>query len=215
MTRILYIGRSGSGKTTLMLKNLRDWFDLYPKKKRWLILISPTAPYQDGYQSIKKKINQYYSTINSSITEELLYLATENQNLKKDKQKNITIIIDDLGESSFMKHAQKDNLLNDLVVMSRHVHTNLIFLFQRMKQATNSLRDNADIIYLFRTDDIDQKESFRKSFCSDLDSQQFSKMLKISWDKPYGYLRIDRQDPSKNNYTANSSQTFHQEGKML
>jgi adenylate kinase family enzyme len=212
MTRIVYIGRSGTGKTTLCVEKLKEWFKLVKKKDSELIIVSPTAPLQEIYQGIKKRITKFYSDIDEKVTSELYDICQKNA-LKK-KQKEIVIIIDDLGESNFMKRVTKQNMLNQLIVSARHMKVNLCFLFQRMKQATTSLRDNSDIIYLFKVDDVDQKRNFKNAFCGELTQTQFDHTVQQAWDQPYGYLKIDRRDPHEPKYFLNEEETFPQGKKF-
>jgi hypothetical protein len=199
MSRSVYIGRSGTGKTTLLVSKLKEWMKNVPKKESELIIVSPTAPLQDIYHGIKKRVTKYYSDIDEHVTSELYNICLRNSQ-KKSHQKEIIIVIDDLGESNFMKHSTKKNLLNQLIVTARHMDCHLCFLFQRMKQATNSLRDNSDLLYLFKVDDLDQRKQFKNSFCSNLTEEQFTKLTQQAWEKPYGYLKIDRRDPQSIKY---------------
>jgi hypothetical protein len=84
-----------------------------------------------------------------------------------------------------------------------------------MKQATNSLRDNSDIIYLFKTDDVDQLDDFRKSFCGELDKKTFTDMVKSCWKEQYGYLKIDRRDTMKTQYFSKHGQLTPNEDKSM
>jgi Cdc6-like AAA superfamily ATPase len=213
MSRSVYIGRSGTGKTTLLLTKIKQWMKEVPKKKSLLIVVSPTAPLQEGYQKIKNRIGKYFNEIDENVTTELYNICQENAKKEEKQQKEIIIIIDDLGESNFMKHVSKHNQLNTLIVTARHMKVHLCFLFQRMKQATNSLRDNADIIYLFKVEDIDQRKQFKNSFCSSLSEEEFKKVTDEAWKAPYGYLKIDRRDPQSEKFYLNEKEidpTGHQ-----
>jgi hypothetical protein len=206
MSRSVYIGRSGTGKTTLLIKKIKDWIKQVPKKKSVLIVISPTAPLQEMYQKIAKRITKYYSDIDEKVTSELYNLCLKNAQISENKQKEIIIVIDDLGESNYMKRVNKQNLLNTLIVTARHMKVHLCFLFQRMKQATNSLRDNSDIIYLWKVEDLDQKKQFKNAFCGSLTDEQFTKLVEQAWSKPFGYLKIDRRDPQAVKYFLNEEE---------
>jgi Cdc6-like AAA superfamily ATPase len=213
MSRILYIGRSGTGKTTLMVKKLKEWFKETKKKNTELIVISPTAPLQEIYKGISKRITKYFSDIDEGVTNQIYELCLKNAK-KKTKQKEIVIIIDDLGESNFMKRCTKQNELNHLIVTARHMKVNLVFLFQRMKQATNSLRDNCDVIYLFKVEDVDQKKNFKNAFCGELTVNQFDRLTEEAWREPYGYLKIDRREAHDVKYYLNETETYPQGNKF-
>lgn len=206
MSRSVYIGRSGTGKTTLLISKLREWMKVVPKKKRMLIVISPTAPLQEIYKNIKTNITHYFSDIDETVTSDLYSICQRNAKKPEKQQKEIVIVIDDLGESNFMKRTNKQNMLNSIIVTARHMKVHLCFLFQRMKQATNSLRDNADVIYLFKVEDVDQRKQFKNSFCGALTEEQFVKLTNEAWKAPFGYLKIDRRDPQSVKYFLNEEE---------
>jgi hypothetical protein len=192
MSRTLYIGRSGLGKTYHLTEQLKKTMAKHPKK-HMLVIVSPTAPLQKLYKPFKGKTEKYFSGINDDVTEELEEMVSKNFKKKKGRKTPI-IVIDDLGESNYMKRAQKNNRLNHMIVCARHTGCHLVFLMQRMKQATPSLRDNVDHIIAFRIDDADQRKDFKKAFAGELSDEEFRKVIRHAWSKPYGYVRIDRSN---------------------
>ena len=75
-----------------------------------------------------------------------------------------------------------------------------------MKQATTILRDNADIIYAFKIENTDDRRDFRKTFCGALSDEFFSQLIQSGWDKPYGFVKVDRKDPLKTKYFSKSEE---------
>lgn len=199
MSRHIYIGRSGMGKTHLLTNRLKNVLKGKDAKKYLLIIVSPTAPLQDLYKPLKKHTKYYFPTINERITNEITDIISTNFKKKKGK-KTPLVVIDDLGENHFMKWGKKGNRLNHLVVTARHLGAHIIFLYQRMKQATTSVRDNADVVNCFRIDDKDQLKDFQKAFCSELPDETFQDYTQKAWKENYGYVKIERSDPNNKKY---------------
>jgi len=197
MSRSLYLGRSGLGKTTLMVKKLEEAYNYAGRRKFYTILISPTARYQELYMEHKNYFDFFFEDLDETVTQKLQSITEKNSRKSPKKQKKLIIIIDDLGENTYMKYNKKNNALNTLVVSARHLKCHLIFLFQKLVQATTTLRRNVDYIYCFKLVDSNERNEFWKEFCGDLPEQVFSRLSNKAWDEKYGYLKIDRTDPVK------------------
>jgi hypothetical protein len=213
MSRQIYIGRSGVGKTYLLVQNLLKEFEKN-RGKYLLIIVSPTAPLQKLYEPLREKTNMYFPTLDEGITDELDNIVRKNYKSKKGKRKTPIIIIDDLGENTYMKHKQKQNQLNELVVCARHLGAHIVFLFQRIKQATTSVRDNADIIYVFQQENKEQKAMILKEFAGRVPDEVFYRFCERAWRLPYGYVKIDRTDPNKIRYFEKTKEVVLNKRKM-
>lgn len=203
MYRQLYIGRSGSGKTTLCVKNFRK----LPFDYR-IILISTTDSLQDTWQKIpRKKFITQFDSLNSDVTFEVRRIAKQfwtynrsKKGLKKPIQ--LFIVLDDMGNNSFFKRATTNNMLNTLIIGARHYKAILVALIQRITDSPTNLRDNSEMIYLFRTTNEDCKRMIYKEFSGDLTKEQFTRILNETWKKKYGYVKVDRTEPNTESITG-------------
>ncbi len=164
------------------------------KKKVNLVIVSPSAPKQEQYKPLLPSVKAWYPEMNEDTASDLFEISERNFRSKRKKQ--LIFVIDDLGESSWMKRATKNNRLNELVVTARHNNVHLVFLFQRLNQATPSVRDNADIIISFPLENREARKQFHKQFAGDLTEKQFDEISRRAWGKGrYSYLKIDRRNP--------------------
>jgi len=202
-SRQLFIGRSGTGKSTLINKKIQNFLSYTKNKKQKsnLIFISPTFEYDKAYDPIRKYVEKKAKTVNEEVVGKLYNIVTDKSNRKRNNP--YLIVIDDLGENTYMKYKQKDNLLNELIVTARHNNTHLIWSLQKMKQANTLLRRNADRIYGFKIDDINEKNDFYKEFAGELTPKEFNTISNLTWKEPYNYLTIDRTNPYKTQYFHN------------
>jgi len=167
-----------------------------------VVIVSPTAPMQDKYLEIKRKIVKYHRTMEEDTVGKLYDIAFNywKRNKNRKKKKRLVIIIDDLGENSYMKWVKKGNVLNDLIVGARHFKVYLCFLFQKLTQATGAVRMNSDVIYCFKLENKKERKTFWEEFCGEMEYEKFLKMANVAWEQKFGYLKIDKVDPNEKKY---------------
>jgi len=192
--RRLFLGRSGAGKTYLLTHMLIDILSKIPKNKRVLYIFSPTVYVNEDMKKLAKFANGKATTINDELVETL------RRKLNQAKNKHKFVVFDDMGANVYLKYQKKNNWINDLIIQSRNLNVHLYFAFQKYTQSTNDLRDCADLIYLFKSDNIDEMKKVNKEFCGFIEWKNFSEMLHQCWSKRWGYLLIDRRDSHQNKY---------------
>jgi len=207
MSRNVYLGRSGSGKTTLMVNHLLKQFSRPAKKKYQLSIISPSAPFQPQYRQLKRLTNKYYDHFDEKVASEVYRGITKNALSKRHKVP--VVVFDDLGDDSFFHSAKKNNPVNRAIVGALHYPAHFMFVHQTMTQAPPSVRKNADRIYLFNLESVNDKKDAWKTWAGDIPEEQFNRMADEAWENPYGYLKIDRSDVTNKKYFINKKQ-YHE-----
>lgn len=105
---------------------------------------------------------------------------------------NSIIIFDDVaGESQ--------SNIRDYFAMGRHKQIDAFYLNQTYSKIPKQLiRDNANIIILFKQDDINLRHVYNEHVNTDMTWQQFREMCSQIWQDSYSYLVINK-DCEKNN----------------
>ncbi len=224
MSRTVYLGKTKSGKTHLMLEHMKEWIALNKNKKVLeIILLSPTASKQPKMFFLKPyvifqrdELNEMVSAEVADACEENWYYNNKKTKGKKRKEKVLFIIIDDLGENSFQKNARKNNAFKQLATNMAHFKTcHLLWLLQRMTQATTILRDNVDFVFAFKIKNIDQRKMFWKEFCGDLSEMDFKRLALKAWSQKYGYIFINNIDPNNITYYAKKEKFIINKSGMM
>ena len=171
---VIYIGRKGSGKTYLLMKKLKK----YNKKKTIITLISPTAKLQDMYQENAHLFDKYYSTVDETIIQEIIHERTKNPD------KEAIVVFDDIGSVPYFKREKTE--LQTLINNCRHHKIHVIFLLQRMTQATTTTRDNTDLVFCFKLWSVREIDMFRETFFGLMSKEDFAKFSYRAWNPPDG-----------------------------
>lgn len=171
---VLYIGRRGSGKTMLLLKKLK----LYDLKKTDIILISPTAKLQDTYTKDSHLFKKYYSVLDESIILEII------EEREKNMTKDLILVFDDIGSVPFFKREKTS--LQGLINNCRHHKIHVIFLLQKMTQATTTTRENADLVFCFKLWNQNEIKLFRETFFGLMEKSDFDKFSYKAWNPSNG-----------------------------
>lgn len=83
--------------------------------------------------------------------------------------------------------------------MGRHCNIDSFYLNQTYTKIPKQLiRDNANLIILFKQDDINLRHAYDEHVGTDMSWCQFKEMCSKIWEKPYSYLVINK-DCNKNN----------------
>ena len=171
---VIYIGRKGSGKTHLLMEKLKK----YNKKKTLITLISPTAKLQDMYQENAHLFDKYYSTVDETIIQEIIHERTKNLD------KEAIVVFDDIGSVPYFKREKTE--LQTLINNCRHHKIHVIFLLQRMTQATTTTRDNTDLVFCFKLWSVREIDMFRETFFGLMSKEDFAKFSYRAWNPPDG-----------------------------
>lgn len=113
--------------------------------------------------------------------------------LSPDDAKHDSIIIfDDVA-------CEKQSNIRDYFAMGRHKYIDCFYLNQTYTKVPKQLiRDNANLIVLFKQDDINMKHIYDEHVNTDMTWSEFKNMCSKVWSTPYNYLVINK-DCNKNN----------------
>lgn len=104
---------------------------------------------------------------------------------------NSIIIFDDVA-------CENQNNIRNYFAMGRHKNIDSFYLNQTYSKVPKQLiRDNANLIVLFKQDDINLKHVYDEHVGTDMDWTQFRDMCAKVWSVPYSYLVINK-DCAKN-----------------
>ena len=218
--RALLIGSSNSGKTTLLFRMLLqpgflDYDSLYIFSKslhqtEYKILIKGFMIGLD-----KEDIQQVFEIMNKLGSEADLdtviqYLASEkigkssitisafNSNstipdpTQLDSSKKNLIIFDDVI-------SEKQDKISDFYTRGRHNNTQCFYISQAfMKIPKSTVRENANLIILFKLTDKDVKNVFDTYVSSDMTYKEFKLFCSKVWSESFNFVVIDRFNDDPN-----------------
>jgi GTPase SAR1 family protein len=206
----LYVcGSPASGKTTLMTSLLLS----HPTRK------SPQKPryyyrYFDRVEIVSnslatlplKKFGLPESQVHGQYTDELLNEIT--QDMHDDENYNSLIILDDC-----IRDLSRSKILTKVILNRRHCthnpseegHASLSIWIssQKYNMLPLSLRCNMSHVIVFRTTNKAELNAIKDELMTDLNPEQQDAVLKLAWDRPYGFLFVDVYAPRDRRYFAN------------
>lgn len=179
--RCVICGPSNCGKTNLMIGLL-----LHVDALRFHNLyIYSKSLYQPKYVFLEKVINMVPSVS--------LHKYSENDEVipSSAAKPNSIIIFDDVA-------CENQSNIRDYFAMGRHKNIDCFYLNQTYTKIPKQLiRDNSNLIVLFKQDDINLKHVYEEHVCSDMSWVQFRDMCSKVWKTPYSYVVINK-DCEKN-----------------
>ncbi|XP_073979166.1 uncharacterized protein isoform X2 [Rhodnius prolixus] len=104
-----------------------------------------------------------------------------------EAQENSVIIFDDISMD------EQENI-RKYFSMGRHRHIDCFYLCQSYARIPKHLiRDNANIIILFKQDDLNLKHVYKDHVSSpNISFDKFKQMCNVCWEKPFGFITIDK-----------------------
>ena len=172
--RALLVGPSNCGKTSLLLSLLIDKNGV---KFKNIFLFSKSSN-QLKYQFLKKVIDRVH---------DVSFYHFEDKILDPQCIPNYSVCIFDdvinLPQAS----------IQEIFSMGRHFKIDCFYLAQTYSKIKKQLiRDNANLICLFKMDDMNLKHAFNDHASADLTYSSFKNMCKECWSEPYGFLTINK-----------------------
>lgn len=99
---------------------------------------------------------------------------------------NSIMIFDDVA-------CENQNNIRDYFAMGRHKNIDSFYLNQTYSKIPKQLiRDNANLIIIFKQDDINLRHVYDEHVGSDMSWSQFREMCARIWNTPYSYLVINK-----------------------
>lgn len=179
--RCIICGPSNCGKTNLVIGLL-----LHENGLRFnnIYLYSKTL-YQPKYQYLNKVL--------ALVPDVSFAKYHDNEHILSphDAKPNSVIIFDDVA-------CENQTNVRDYFAMGRHKYIDCFYLNQTYSKVPKQLvRDNANLIILFKQDDVNLRHVYDEHVNTDMSWSTFREMCSKIWCEPYHYLVINK-DCAKN-----------------
>lgn len=180
--RSLIVGPSNCGKTNVMLSLIESPNGL----KFENIYLYSKSLYQPKYE--------YLKTLIKPIKGMGFYTFSDNADvLPPDEAKtNSIMIFDDVA-------CEKQNNIRMYFCMGRHKNIDSFYLCQTYTRVPKHLvRDNANIIIMFKQDEMNMRHVYSDHVSSDMTFNKFSDICRECWSHKYGFLIISKDNDLNN-----------------
>lgn len=89
---------------------------------------------------------------------------------------------------------EQQNIIRSYFSMGRHKHVDSFYLCQTYSRVPKQLiRDNANMIILFKQDELNMRHVYNDHVNSDMSFTNFKSMCARCWMKPHGFLVIAKE----------------------
>ena len=102
-----------------------------------------------------------------------------------DDYKNCTVVFDDM-----LDHNQTE--IHPFFTRGRHENINVYYLSQKYFELPLIIRDNSNIIILFKQTAKTVQNLYNDIAGFDMDYNEFKNLCREAWNKKYSYLKINR-----------------------
>jgi GTPase SAR1 family protein len=174
--RCIISGPSNCGKTNVMISLLQNINGLRFEN----VYIYSKSLYQPKYEYLRNMLNPitglgFYQ-----------YDTCEKIMHPSEAKKNSVFIFDDVACSN-------QSVIRDYFSMGRHNSIDSFYLCQSYTHIPKHLiRDNANMLILFKQDDLNLKHVYDDHVNTDMSFTNFKKICFICWKDEYGFLVIDK-----------------------
>lgn len=185
-------GGKGSGKSTMVLnvlKNKNAYKGFYDN----IILVSPTALRDSKFDKLRQELEEedkYFTNCDDETIETIMKnLQDFNDEFdeKEENRKPHNLIIFDDCLSSLPKSTQKSKF-NELITTSRHLKTSVWLLVQKFNKVNPLIRDQADLISIFKTNNKQELQTIEDSL--NVDKKEFNDLYTFATYEPNSFLHI-------------------------
>ena len=123
------------------------------------------------------------------LTYENLKYVTDiiKEEVEEEPEINNVIIFHDMG--AYLRDHQVKQLLKDLVMNRRHLHTSIFFLCQTYKSLEPDIRKLFSNIFLFKVSKKEMEDIMNEII--EGHKNDIDEIIKLVFDKPYNYLFIN------------------------
>lgn len=175
--RCIIAGPSGCGKTNLLLTLITELNGLRFQN----IYIYAKSLYQPLYRFLE----QVMSGLDGM---EFFSFTTHDDVISPDHVLPHSIMIfDDVS-------TEQQTVIRAYFSMGRHKHVDSFYLCQTYSRVPKQLiRDNANLVILFRQDELNMRHVYNDHVNSDMSFDKFKTMCARCWTQPHGFLVIDKE----------------------
>lgn len=180
-------GRRGAGKSTLALC-LLDSKLAYRKRFKNIFLISPTARTDKKFKRLVDELEEdgkFFEQLNQGNIESILDVI-KSDNEQNDKKNLHCIVLDDVVLDL---PKSKSNILNKLVIESRHHNCTLLILSQKYNAIPTIIRANMDLISFFPSLNTKEVSTFQEDL--NISKELFYKVYNKATDAPNSFLHVN------------------------
>ena len=117
-----------------------------------------------------------------------------------DDYKNCTVVFDDMLDSN------QRELCIHFFTRGRHEDIDVYYLSQRYFELPLIIRDNSNIIILFKQTAKTVQNLYNDIAGFDMDYNEFKDLCREAWNKKYSYLKIDRLNDDEKYTICNESE---------
>lgn len=172
--RAIICGPSNSGKTNVMLSLLIDPNGL----KFQNVYVYSKSLYQDKYKFLERVLKRVPGVNFHGFTDN--DAVVEPENTRPDS----IFIFDDVA-------CEKQDKIRNYFCMGRHNAIDSFYLCQTYSKVPKQLvRDNSNMLVLFRQDDMNLKHVYDDHVNTDMTMEKFKSICSECWKDKYGFLVI-------------------------
>lgn len=174
--RCIVSGPSGSGKTNIVFNLLFD-----PNGLRFEnVYVFSKSLYQPKYKFLEKAIPKEVGFFTFDDNTQVLH--------PNETKKNSVMIFDDIA-------CEKHDNIRNFFTMGRHNNLDIFYLGQTYSHIPKQLiRDNANLIIVFKQDDMNLKHVFNDHVNTDMSFTAFKEICSKAWQKKHGFIVISKDD---------------------
>lgn len=190
--RCIICGPSNCGKTNLMLNLLLHENGL---KFRHIYLYSKTA-FQPKYRFLEQ--------VMKSISNAKFFIFNDNNQVihPNDALPNSVMIFDDVA-------CENQVNIRNYFSMGRHRLIDCFYLSQTYSKIPKQLlRDNVNLLIVFKQDDTNLKHIYNEHVNTDIDWNKFKKLCCTIWQDQFSFLLINKDCAIDNGRYRNGFDTF-------
>jgi hypothetical protein len=175
--RALVCGSSGCGKTQLILN---------------LLTQQNGIKFENVYVFSKTLFQPKYIALGEIMKElpEIAYFTFENAEdvlPPSEARENSVMIFDDII-------MEEQSPMRSYFCFGRHKNIDVIYISQSYAKVSKHLiRENANLIILFKMDEMNLKHVYKNHCSSDVSIDNFFEMCRACWEQKFGFLVIDKE----------------------
>lgn len=182
--RCIITGPSNSGKTNVMFNLLFDANGLRFQN----VYVFSKSLFQPKYQMME--------TVMKPLSREGIgyYPYSENEEIPSpsDVAPNSIMVFDDVS-------CEKQHNIRKYFAMGRHSGVDVFYLSQTYSQVPKQLvRDNANLIVLFRQDELNLRHVYNDHINTDMKYNCFKEVCSEAWKDRYSFLVVDKDSTTDN-----------------
>ena len=185
------IGPKGSGKSSIILSLLTSKKSPYRKYFKNILLVSPTAQYDDKMKPLQQEVameNHYWESLTETTAEEITEeLNRLNESYQGKKRLQNLIILDDVTHS--FPTGRKPSKISSLFTNSRHIKASIWVITHKYTSMPTIFRNQVDALFIFRTNSKTEIETFKRDLNCDEDA--FEENLNKATEEDHSFLYIN------------------------